>query len=136
MERTFVGLDVHARSVVACALDDRTGELSKARLEPDNETVLAWLQALAGPVAVVYEAGPTGYGLARFLTGWGVRCVVAAPSKMHRPPGDRVSASVAPPGRGRRPDDQFGCEALRLHGSAVESSHEQLDSAIAHLVHG
>ncbi len=38
IERTFVGLDVHARSVVACALDDRTGELSKARLVPENET--------------------------------------------------------------------------------------------------
>ena len=94
MERTFVGLDVHARSVVACALDDRTGELSKARLVPDNETILAWLQQLAGPVAVVYEAGPTGYGLARFLTGRGVRCVVAAPSKMHRPSGDRVKTDA------------------------------------------
>jgi len=94
MERTFVGLDVHARSVVACALDDRTGELSKARLVPDNERVLAWLQALPGPVAVVYEAGPTGYGLARFLTGRGIRCVVAAPSKMHRPSGDRVKTDA------------------------------------------
>ncbi len=94
MERTFVGLDVHARSVVACALDDTTGELSKARLVPDNETVLAWLQALPGPVAVVYEAGPTGYGLARFLTKRGVRCVVAAPSKMHRPSGDRVKTDA------------------------------------------
>ena len=94
IERTFVGLDVHARSVVACALDDVTGELSKARLVPDNETVLAWLQQLAGPVAVVYEAGPTGYGLARFLSGQGVRCVVAAPSKMHRPSGDRVKTDA------------------------------------------
>ncbi len=94
MERTFVGLDVHARSVVACALDDVTGELSKARLVPDNETVLAWLQQLAGPIAVVYEAGPTGFGLARFLTGRGVRCVVAAPSKLHRPSGDRVKTDA------------------------------------------
>ena len=94
LERTFVGLDVHARSVVACALDDVTGELSRARLVPDNETILAWLRQLAGPVAVVYEAGPTGYGLARFLTGRGVRCVVAAPSKMHRPSGDRVKTDA------------------------------------------
>jgi transposase len=94
MERTFVGLDVHARSVVACALDDRTGELTKARLVPGNETVLAWLGQLPGPVAVVYEAGPTGYELARFLTGCGVRCVVAAPSKMHRPAGDRVKTDA------------------------------------------
>ena len=94
IERTFVGLDVHSRSVVACALDDRTGELSKARLVPDHETVLAWLRQLAGPVAVVYEAGPTGYGLARFLTGRGVRCVISAPSKMHRPSGDRVKTDA------------------------------------------
>ncbi len=59
-----------------------------------HETVLAWLQALPGPVAVVYEAGPTGYGLARFLTGRGIRCVVAAPSKMHRPSGDRVKTDA------------------------------------------
>ena len=94
IERTFVGLDVHARSVVACALDDRTGELSRARLVPENETVLAWLQQLQGPMAVVYEAGPMGYGLARFLTGRGVRCVVAAPSKLHRPSGDRVKTDA------------------------------------------
>jgi transposase len=94
IERTFVGLDVHARSVVACALDDETGELSKARLVPDNETVLAWLRGLNGPVAVVYEAGPTGFGLARFLTSQGLRCVVAAPSKMHRPSGDRVKTDA------------------------------------------
>ncbi len=94
LERTFVGLDVHARSVVACALDDRTGELSRARLTPDDETILAWLRALPGPLAVVYEAGPTGYGLARFLTSRGVRCVVAAPSKLHRPSGDRVKTDA------------------------------------------
>src|SRR5664280_2061694 len=34
--------------------------------------------------------GPTGFGLARQLTAAGIRCVVAAPSKLQRPPGDRV----------------------------------------------
>jgi transposase len=45
---------------------------------------------LPGPVAVAYEAGPTGFGLARFLTGQGIQCWVAAPSKLQRPSGDRV----------------------------------------------
>lgn len=94
LERTFVGRDVHPRSVVACALNDVTGVLSKGRLVPDDETVLAWLRALPGPVAVVHEAGPTGYGLARVLTGRGVRCVAAAPSKMHRPSGDKVKTDA------------------------------------------
>ena len=92
--RTFVGLDVHTRSVLVCGLDDRTGGLSKARLLPDNETILAWVRGLAALVAVVYEAGSTGYGLAQFLTGHGVRCVVTAPSKLHRPDGDRVKTDA------------------------------------------
>ena len=45
-------------------------------------------------MAVVYEAGPTGYGLARFLTERAVRCVVAAPSKLQRPSGDRVKTDA------------------------------------------
>ncbi|CAN5634651.1 hypothetical protein BH24ACT13_BH24ACT13_11320 [soil metagenome] len=49
---------------------------------------------LSGPVAVVYEAGPTRYGLARFMRGRQVRCVVAAPSKMQRPSGDRVKTDA------------------------------------------
>jgi len=84
-ERTSVGLDVHARSVVACGIDASTGEMFRARLGPQPEAVLGWLRELPGPVAVVYEAGPTGYGLARFLTDHNIRCVVAAPSKLQRP---------------------------------------------------
>ena len=89
-ERTSVGLDVHARSVVAAAIDGVTGEVFKARLTPDHEDVLRWVRGLPGPVAAAYEAGPTGFGLYRALTAAGVRCQVAAPSKLQRPSGDRV----------------------------------------------
>jgi transposase len=41
-------------------------------------------------VRAAYEAGPTGYGLARELAKRGVECVVAAPSKIPRASGDRV----------------------------------------------
>ena len=41
-------------------------------------------------MAETYEAGPTGFGLARALQAVGVRCVVVAPAKLERPPGDRV----------------------------------------------
>ena len=47
-------------------------------------------EGLPGPVAATHEAGPTGFGLYRGLTGAGVRCEVAAPSKLLRPSGDRV----------------------------------------------
>ena len=93
-ERTSVGLDVHARSVVACAIDTVTGELMRARLCPDQTEVLGWLGRLPGPVAVAYEAGPTGFGLARALTAAGLRCEVVAPSKLQRPAGDRVKTDA------------------------------------------
>ena len=70
--RTSVGLDVHARSVVACGLDGQTGRLYERRLTPDHGEILSWILGLPGPVAVTYEAGPTGFGLARFLTGQGI----------------------------------------------------------------
>ena len=94
VERTSVGLDVHARSVAAAAIDGVTGELKRARLTPSQDHIRSWLGELAGPVAVAYEAGPTGFGLYRSLTALGIRCVVAAPSKLQRPSGDRVKTDL------------------------------------------
>ena len=94
VERTCVGLDVHARSVAAAAIDGVTGELSQARLTPSHDHIRSWIEQFDGPVAVAYEAGPTGFGLYRALNAVGVRCVVAAPSKLQRPPGDRVKTDA------------------------------------------
>ena len=90
MQRASVGLDVHARSVVAAAIDAKTGEVFRRTMTPDYGEALAWVRSLPSPVRVVYEAGPTGFGLARFLVAAGIDCVVAAPSKLQRPAGDRV----------------------------------------------
>lgn len=97
MERTAIGLDVHARSVSAAALDTVTGELVQARVSGESGEVVGWVAGIAaerGPVAVAYEAGPTGFGLARALEGTGYRCIVAAPSKILRPSGDRVKTDA------------------------------------------
>jgi transposase len=93
-ERTSVGLDVHARSVAAAAIDGVTGELVQTRLTPSHAHILSWIQDLPGPVAVAYEAGPTGFGLHRALTAAGIRCEVVAPSKLQRPAGDRVKTDA------------------------------------------
>jgi transposase len=93
-ERTSVGLDVHARSIVACGLDTVSGQVVRRRLVPTSESVLTWLRELPPPVAVAYEAGPTGFDLARQLSAAGVRCVVAAPSKLQRPPADRIKTDA------------------------------------------
>jgi transposase len=93
-ERTSVGLDVHARSVVAAAIDGRSGEVFRTRLTPSHAEVFEWVGKLPGPCAVVHEAGPTGFGLARALSAAGVRCEVAVSSKLPRPAGDRVKTDA------------------------------------------
>ena len=89
-EGTAVGLDVHARSAWAATLDCVTGEVCSRRVPATCEGIVEWARALPGPVRVAYEAGPTGFGLARALEAVGIACVVAAPSKLERAPGDRV----------------------------------------------
>jgi transposase len=93
-ERTSVGLDVHARSVAAAAIDGVTGELFQTTLTPAHDHIRSWIRELPSPVAVTYEAGPTGFGLYRALTAAGIRCEVAAPSKLQRPSGDRVKTDA------------------------------------------
>jgi len=88
--RTLVGLDVHATKIVAAVLDAETGELQSFVMGGESAAAAGFCAGLPGPVRVTYEAGPTGYGLARELAGRGVECVVAAPGKIPRAPGDRV----------------------------------------------
>lgn len=88
--RSWAGLDVHARSVVAVTLDSESGELRSCRLPGETAKVTEFCVGLPGPVRVAYEAGPTGYGLARALHAAGIGCVVAAPGKIERPGQDKV----------------------------------------------
>jgi hypothetical protein len=61
-KRTYVGLDVHARSVKGCAIDHETGEILRQSLAANDAGVAEWVSGLPGPVHVVYEVGTTGSG--------------------------------------------------------------------------
>lgn len=87
---SWVGLDVHARKVVAGVLDGASGELRRQEVPPRSDETVRWLTGLPGPVRVAYEAGPTGFELARACSAVGIACTVAAPSKIPRAPGERV----------------------------------------------
>ena len=52
--------------------------------------LLPWLRGIPRPARMVYEAGPTGYGLAAPSAGGGIELGVCAPSKTERPPADRI----------------------------------------------
>src|SRR6201996_2472335 len=88
--RSLVGLDVHATKIVAAVLDAETGQLQTFQMGGEIEQAAAFCVGLPRPVRVAYEAGPTGYGLARELIKRRVECVGAAPSKIPRASGDRV----------------------------------------------
>jgi transposase len=88
--RTVIGLDVHATKIVAATLDTESGELGSFHLAGCPIEAARFCAALPAPVRATYEAGPTGYGLARELAAREVECVVAAPGKIPRAAGDRV----------------------------------------------
>jgi len=90
VQRIAVGLDVHARSVIGHGIDQVTGEVFTKTMGCDPAGILGWVAGLPGPATVAYEAGPTGYGLARAFAAAGMDCVVAAPSKLLPAPGSRV----------------------------------------------
>lgn len=89
---TSIGLDVHARSVTAVALDSLTGETRSQRFGYSPAEIAEWISQFESPKAV-YESGVTGFHLARSLRGLGIDCIVGAVSKMHKPAGDKKKKS-------------------------------------------
>jgi transposase len=87
---SLVGLDVHASKTHAAVLDMSSGELRGVRLRMAPMGVVEFLAGLPGPVRAVYEAGPTGFGLARAAIDRGIDVRVVAAGKVPRASGDRV----------------------------------------------
>jgi transposase len=97
-KEAFIGVDVaKLRNAVAVADAGRDGEVrfyGEVDASPDSMRRLA--ARLAGKyqrLHFCYEAGPTGYGLHRLLTGLGHSCIVVAPSLIPRKPSDRVKTN-------------------------------------------
>jgi transposase len=88
---SLVGLDVHVRQTHAAVLDARTGEIGVSRLSGmPEQAVLPFLECVGPKVLAVYEAGPTGFGLARAARERGIDVRVVAPGSIPKGPGDRV----------------------------------------------
>ena len=87
---SLVGLDVHASQTHAAILDMATGELRGVKLRMPPGQVVEFLATLPGPVRAVYEAGPTGFGLARVAADLGIDVRVVAAGKVPRASGDRI----------------------------------------------
>ena len=88
--KTWAAFDVHVSGVVAAVLERDSGELWVQRLPGGSGPVVEFAMGLPGPVRATYEAGPTGFVLARRLAAAGIECVVCAPGLIPRAVTDRV----------------------------------------------
>lgn len=90
----FVGLDVHARKTAGAAVVLGSGEVFKAQIPGGPLEAIGWMQTLPGPVRAVYEAGPTGFGLARAGRAAGLEVMVCSPGAIPRQPGDPIKTDT------------------------------------------
>jgi transposase len=91
----YVGLDVHKESIaVAYVAKDHDAEViylgTIGTRQCDIDHLIRKMQSKAKHLVFVYEAGPCGYWLYRYLTKKGYDCWVVAPSLIPKKPGDRV----------------------------------------------
>jgi len=81
----LVGLDVHLAQSVAAVLDRSRASCVSERLRGAPDVVVpGFLEALGRPVRAVYEAGPTGFALARAAIERGLDLRVIAPGGRSR----------------------------------------------------
>jgi len=94
-----IGLDVHTDSIAVSLAPSDTTEVRRYGLiggTHDDVLRLAKKLLAAHPGVTLkfcYEAGPHGYPLARCLQTHGYDCILVAPSKIPRQPGDRVKTN-------------------------------------------
>jgi transposase len=89
-----VGLDVHKESIVVARCFDGTDCKAAciAKLPSDYRRLKKCLEKIGSfdRLKVCYEAGPTGFWLARRLNADGIKCMVVAPSLIPVKPGCRI----------------------------------------------
>jgi transposase len=91
----YIGMDVHKDAIaVAYVVKDHDAEVvyrgTIGTRQADIDQLVRKLQSKAKHLLFVYEAGPCGYWLYRYLTKKGYDCWVVAPSLIPKKPGDRV----------------------------------------------
>src|SRR5919198_647078 len=94
----YVGLDVHKDSIaVAYVAQDHQAEViylgTIGTRQADIDQLIRKMPSKAKHLVFVYEAGPCGYWLYRYLTKKGHVCWVVAPSLIPQKPGDRVKTN-------------------------------------------
>ena len=95
-EATWVGLDVHRDSITSAVLAPGRETPVVDRWFHDEPSVRRFVASLGDPrrLRLCYEAGPTGYDLARLLRHLGVANEVIAPSLIPVAPGAKIKTDA------------------------------------------
>ena len=128
-EAVHVGVDVHKSSYSVALYSDSRGVLTTWVQPARPEVLLERLRPVQSCIAqVVYEAGPTGFGLARLLRAEGYKAQVIAPSKLLAPVGPEAKS------------DRLDCRRLAqlsakglLHPVRVPTEQEEADRQVLRL---
>ena len=90
----WVGMDVHADKIqVSVYRDTEASPCEEYESQTDTQSMgrlLKKLKSLPGEARCVYEAGPCGYELHRYLAHNGIKCEITAPALIPKKAGDRV----------------------------------------------
>jgi transposase len=94
----YVGMDTEKEKIsVAYAPEGRDSGVEYVgpigTRQKDISGLIRRLKGKADELVFVYEAGPCGYGLYRYITSQGCECHVVAPSLTPRKPGERVKTN-------------------------------------------
>jgi transposase len=125
-ERIAVGVDVDKRRYHVAVWSKTRGLIADWVQGASPTALLAKLAPIAGQIEVLaYEAGPTGFGLARAAQAAGIAVIVAAPSRIPAERGRRVKT------------DRLDCIKLAqlaalglLKAACIPSEQEEADRAI------
>ena len=91
----YIGLDVHKKSIsIGIADEGRDGDVRYyGKIDNDMDQLDKVIRKLISKGAVlkfVYEAGPCGYAIYRYLINNDMDCIVIAPSKIPQQSGNRL----------------------------------------------
>src|SRR6266508_2916292 len=137
----FIGMDVHKETIaVAYVAQDHGAEVTYlgtiGTRQCDIDQLMRKLQSKAKHLVFVYEAGPCGYWLYRYLMKKGHRCWVVAPSLIPKKAGDRVNTErrdAVPLARLRRSGDLTPVDVPTVEDEAIRDLARAREDAIRDL---
>jgi transposase len=91
----FIGMDVHKNSITIAIAEEGSRDSARVygTISNDLDALDKFCRKMvstANELHFVYEAGPCGYGIHRYLTGKGLNCMVTAPSMIPKKSGERI----------------------------------------------